>query len=395
MSLGNGGSFRHTIPMRVAIVGCGYVADYYVATLANHPDLELAGVFDRDPQRAQQFASHHGLRRYGSLDEALGEAGVQLVANLTNPRSHFEVSRAALEAGKHVYSEKPLATSLPDAAKLVELAESRGLLLGSAPCTVLGEAAQTMWRALREERIGTPRLVYAEMDDGPIPLEGYRTWRSASGAPWPAQDEFEVGCTIEHAGYCLTWLTAFFGPARSVTSYARVLMPEKGVPLAVAAPDFTVGTIEFASGVVARLTCGIFASPDRRLRVYGDAGVLTAADTWNFGSPVYLSRRTRLGLRAEKHAGLAKWVGLGPRRLPLARRPRFRWSGRPANRIDYSRGIAEVAAAAREGRPSRLSARWSLHFTELALAIQDPATYGCPRQIGSTFAPMEPMPWAS
>lgn len=380
--------------MRFAIVGCGYVADYYAATLLNHPEIELAGVFDRDLERSRRYSSYHGLKRYGSLEELLADAGVELVANLTNPRSHFEVSRAALQAGKHVYTEKPLATSLAEAESLVEMAESRGLLLASAPCTVLGETAQTIWKALRQKRIGTPRLVYAEMDAGPIALEDHGRWKSASGAPWPARDEFEVGCTLEHAGYQLTWLTAFFGPARSVTSFAHVLTPDKGMPLDVRSPDFTVGTIEFGSGVVARLTCGIFAPHDRRLRIYGDEGVLSTQDTWDFGSPVHLSRRTWLGLKAEKHPRLARWIGLGPRRLPLVRRPRFRWSGRPANHIDFSRGIAELAAAAREKRSSRLSARWSLHVNELSLAIQDPATHGCRREIRSTFEPMAPMPWA-
>lgn len=380
--------------MRISIVGCGYVADYYVATLINHPDLELVGVFDRDPERARRFSSHHGVRCYESLQQVLDDSSVELVANLTNPRSHFEVSSVALRAGKHVYTEKPLATSLTEAEQLVEMAESRALLLGSAPCTVLGETAQTMWKALRENRIGTPRLVYAEMDDGPIPFENYRTWTSPSGAPWPAKDEFEVGCTLEHAGYSLTWLTAFFGPARSVVSSAHVMKRNKGLPLDVETPDFTVAVIEFASGVVARLTCGIFASPDRRLRIYGDAGILSADDTWNFGSPVRHSRRTALGLKGEKHPRLARWVGLGPRRLPLVRRPRFRWSGRPANHIDFSRGIAELAAAVKEKRPPRISARWSLHVNELALAIQDPTTYGCPRPLRSTFEPLEPLPWA-
>jgi predicted dehydrogenase len=380
--------------MRFAIVGCGYVADYYLATLPNHPGLELAGVFDRDPERLRRFAAHHRVRTYGSYGELLRDPGVELVANLTNPRSHFEVSRDALEAGKHVYSEKPLATSFGEAERLVQLAESRGLQLGGAPCTVLGETAQTVWKALRQGRIGTARLAYAEMDDGPIPLENYPTWTSASGAPWPAKDEFEVGCTLEHAGYYLTWLATFFGPARSITSFAHVLLPDKGLPLDVRTPDFTVGTIEFHSGVVARLTCGIFAPTDRRLRIHGDEGVLSTTDGWNFAAPVHLGRRTPLGLKAEKHPKIAPWIGLGPRRVPLVRRPRFRWSGRPANHIDFARGIGEVAAAATEKRPSRLSARWSLHVNELALAMQDPATYGSPRLLRSTFEPPVPMPWA-
>lgn len=381
--------------MHLAIVGCGYVADYYVATLANHPSLELAGVYDRDAERARRFAARLGVRCYKSLGELLDDGRVGLVANLTNPASHFEVSRASLEAGKHVYSEKPLATSLADAARLVELAEARGLLLASAPCTVLGECAQTVWKALRERRIGTPRLVYAEMDDGPIPLEDHATWRSASGVPWPAQDEFEVGCTLEHSGYYLTWLTAFFGPATAVTASAHVLTPDKGVALDVITPDFTVGVIEFASGVVARLTCGIFAAHDRRLRIFGDGGILSADDCWDFASPVRVSARTRLGLKAEKHPGLARWVGLGPRRLPLVRRPRFRWAGRPANRIDFSRGIAELAGAAAERRPSRMPARWSLHVNELALALQERGGPGGRRELRSTFEPLAPMPWAT
>jgi len=380
--------------MRLALVGCGYVADYYLATLGNHPDLELAGVHDRDGDRAERFARFHRVKRYASFEEVLSDQGVDLVVNLTNPASHFAVSNAALGSGKHVYTEKPLATVLAEAEKLVGTAESRGLLISSAPCTVLGEAAQTAWKALREGRIGAPRLAYAEMDDGPVPLEDHATWTSPSGAPWPAKDEFEVGCTLEHSGYQLSWLTAFFGPVRSVVASARVVLEDKGLKLDRKTPDFSVATLEFESGVVARLTCGIFASPDRRLRVFGDAGVLTVADTWDFGSAVRVGRRTRLGLKAEKHADLARRIGLGPRRIPLVRRPTFRWLGRPANRIDFCRGIAELAAAARERRASRLSARWCLHVNELALAIQDPEGLGTPHRMRSTFEPMQPMPWA-
>lgn len=379
---------------RVAFVGCGFVADYYVATMPNHERVEVAGAFDRDAATAERFTTHHRLRRYRSLDELLDDPAVQVVVNLTNPRSHHEVSRAALLRGKHVYSEKPLATALEDAERLVELAESRGLLLSSAPCTLLGEAAQTLWKALREERIGVPRLAYAEMDDGPIPLERYGEWRSLSGAPWPARDEFEVGCTLEHSGYVLTWLAAMFGPVRTVTAAAAIVKPDKGVPLEVRTPDFTVATLLFHSGMVARLTCGIFASMDRRLRVFGDQGVLSVDDTWNFASPVRLASRGELGLKAEKHPRLARLVGLGPRRVRPVRRSRFAWSGRPANHIDFARGVADLAEAARSGAAPRLSARFCLHVNELALTIQDPAAHGCPRDLRTRFEPVAPMPWA-
>ncbi|HET9155275.1 MAG TPA: Gfo/Idh/MocA family oxidoreductase, partial [Myxococcaceae bacterium] len=123
--------------MQIAVVGCGFVADYYLNTLRNHPGLEVAGVFDRDPERAERFARFHRLLQYRSLDEALEDPRAELVVNLTNPSSHHEVSLAALERGKHVYSEKPLALSLDQAKALVTLAEQKRLVLAGAPCTVL------------------------------------------------------------------------------------------------------------------------------------------------------------------------------------------------------------------------------------------------------------------
>jgi predicted dehydrogenase len=380
--------------MRFAVVGCGYVADFYLATLASHPELELAGVYDLDPARAERFAAFHSLHRFASYEQILEDPSIVLVANLTNPTSHHEVSKAALEAGKHVYSEKPLATSLDDAVELVELAERTGLLIASAPCSVLGETAQTLWKALREERIGVPRLVYAELDDGPKALQDHAGWRSDSGLPWPAKDEFETGSALEHAGYYLTWLTAFFGPVTRTTTFGNVLMADKGIPLDVRANDFSVACFEWADGPTMRLTCSIYAPDDRRLRILGDGGILSTRDCWDYGSPVTLSKRTPLGLRAEAHPALARLTGLGPRRLPLVRRPRVGSATRGANPMDYGRGLADLAAALRDGRPPRLSARWSLHVTELALAMQHPEAYGVVRDVTSTFEPMDPMPWA-
>jgi predicted dehydrogenase len=380
--------------MRIALVGCGYVADFYMTTLANHPRLELEGVFDRDPDRAARFCAYHAVRRYESLEALLGDQGVEMVVNLTNPGSHHSVSLAALQAGKHVYSEKPLATRFEDAEQLVAEAERRGLQITAAPANLLGEAAQTLWKALRENRIGVPRLVYAEIDDGPVPLQDWSSWVSASGAPWPAKDEFEVGCTLEHAGYYLGWLVAFFGPARTIAASAHVVMEDKGIALDVRSPDFAVATLEFATGVVARLTCSIYATHDHRIRIYGDQGVLSMQDCWDYGSPVRLSRRTPWGIRLEKHPVLAAMTGLGPRKIHPVRRASFRHRVKGSNPMDFCRGIAEVADALRDGRRSRMPARWALHVTELVLAMQDPAGTGSPRPVKTTFDPIEPMPWA-
>jgi predicted dehydrogenase len=379
--------------MRFAIVGCGYVADFYMSTLPNHPQLQLVGAFDHNPDRLRAFSAYHQVLPFASLAQILDDSSIELVANLTNPRSHFAVSLAALQEGKHVYSEKPMAMSVEDARALVDLAAKKNLLITSAPCSVLGETAQTIWKALREGMVGTPRLVYAELDDGPVPFLAYRDWISESGAPWPFKDEFEVGCTLEHAGYYLGMLLAFFGPVKQVTSFASILMGDKAVHLDQQTPDFSVACLEFHCGVVARLTCGIYASHNHTLQIFGDQGIVSTGAVWHYGSPVYLTRRTKLQKRLERHPNIARLLGHGARKLPLVRPAKFRSSKGP-NKMDFCRGIAELENALQEKRSCRLSPEWACHMTEITLAIQHPRLFGSPQELKTSFREMDPLPWA-
>ena len=373
--------------MRIAIVGCGFVADYYLKTLTNYPELEIAGVTDRVKSRIEHFSAYHKVPTYESVQALLADPSVELVLNLTNPRSHYEVSKAALSAGKHVYSEKPLAMAMPEAEELVKLAEAKGLLIASAPCSLLGETAQTLWKALREQKVGQVRLVYAEMDDGLVHRMPYKSWISESGIPWPYKDEFEVGCTLEHAGYYVTWLTAFFGPAETVTAFSACLVPDKqtDVALEVNAPDFSVACIKFASGVVARLTCGIVAPHDHELRIIGDEGIMGIEDCWYYGSPIYIKRMVRI----RRKTFMSPWK----QNYPLVRKPiKFGYKG--SQQMDFARGVAELAAAVQEQRPCRISPQFSLHNNELVLAIQNALETGAPYRLTTSFEPVEPMPWA-
>ena len=209
---------------RIAIVGTGYVADLYMPSLRSFPGLEIVGAWDIDPARLAAFCHHWRIVAADGLDALLPQADI--ILNLTNPLAHAEINRTAIDAGRHIWCEKPLALTTGEAVELVTLARKRGVHLASAPCSVLGEAAQTAWHALRGGRIGTPRLVYAELDDDFLPAAPTGRWTSASGAPWPAADEFRTGCTLEHAGYYLSWLMAMFGPVRRIVSgAARQLDP--------------------------------------------------------------------------------------------------------------------------------------------------------------------------
>ncbi|MEO6186939.1 MAG: Gfo/Idh/MocA family oxidoreductase [Steroidobacteraceae bacterium] len=370
----------------VAVIGCGFVADLYMATLPGLTGVRIAGVFDIDAARLQVFTSHYGLTAYSSLDQLLADEQVTLVINLTNPRAHFEVSRQCLAAGKHVYSEKPLAMELRDAQALVDLAAQRDLQISSAPCSLMSDAAQTLWHAVRTRPLGDIRLVYAELDDGMVHRMQYRKWVSATGAPWPYKDEFEVGCTLEHAGYYLGWLIAMFGAVTTVTAFADCLYPEKlrGETLIPPdAPDMSIGVLKFESGVVARLSTTIVAPHDHRIRLFGEGGVIEMDDCWFNDAPVYLRH---------SHT-IRRKTFLSPlrRRYRAPRRPQRGAATFGAARMDFCLGIGDMLAAIRDNRDPYLSGQFSLHVNEVALALSNASRHPGIYRTTTRFVPPRPL----
>lgn len=373
----------------IAIVGCGFVADYYMATLVAYPWIRVAGVFDIDSERLDAFTSYYQLNKYESLEELLGDNRVNIVLNLTNPRAHYEISRRCLEAGRHVYSEKPLAMNYEDSESLVLLAESRGLVISSAPCSLLGNAAQTLWRGVRDGIVGDVRLVYAELDDGMVHLMPYQRWCSKTGAPWPYKDEFEVGCTLEHAGYYLGWLIAIFGPVKTVTAFSDCLIPDKinDVDFEPSdTPDFSVGLLKFETGVVARLTTTIVGPHDHSIRVIGYRGVMEIDDCWFNDAKVRI--RKLLTIRRKTFLSPIRSV------FKVPGMPKRKLVNTGGNRMDFAAGVAELAESVLQGRSCRLSPRFSLHVTEVSLALQGAGTAACSYDTRSRFEAILPLDWA-
>ncbi|WP_425039924.1 Gfo/Idh/MocA family protein [Primorskyibacter sp. S187A] len=369
----------------VVLIGAGFVADLYMRSFALYPEVKIRAVWDRDPARLEAFCTHWSVPAASSLEAALteGSAGC-IVLNLTNPASHFDVSTAALTAGHHVYSEKPLGLSMAQAQALHDQAADAGLLLSSAPCSVLGEAAQTLIKAVRDEVCGIPRLVYAELDDGFIPQARYGDWLSDSGAPWPARDEFEVGCTLEHAGYYLTWLIAAFGPvARVVAASAAVIPDKEGNP---ETPDVSVATLFFASGMVARLTCSIVAPHDHQIRVIGDAGVIELKQAWDNDAKPRFRKRVTIRRRLMELPVGRKLKIAGPTHPKVKR-----WG---AAAMNFALGPMEMLEAIEAGRPCRLSSDFALHLNEVTLAIQNAGDTSGAQDMQTRCDAMEPMPWA-
>jgi predicted dehydrogenase len=343
------------------------------------------GAFDRDPARMAAFCAHWNVPALPDMAAVFGATPRDgVILNLTNPASHVNINRACLDAGFHVWSEKPLALDMDDARALTALAATKGLMLGSAPCSVLGQTAQTLIRAVRDQTAGATRLIYAELDDGFIPQAPVKDWISASGAPWPYEDEFRTGCTLEHAGYYLSWLIAMFGTVRSVTAASASVIPDK-LGVTGTAPDFSTAVLFFEAGPVARLTCSIAAPHNHHIRVVGDNGILDVSKAWDNSAPVRFKRRFRLRRRLMEHPWGQTLRPVGPPH------PKVKRTGAAA--MNFALGPAEMLRAIASGTPSRLAGDYALHLNEVTLAIQNAGEHSGSQVMSTSCPPMEPMTW--
>ncbi len=372
----------------VVIVGTGFVADLYMRSFRTFPEIAVLGAYDTNPANLNRFATYWSTPAFSDMDQAVASARAHNARflNLTNPAAHFTVTRTCLEAGLNVYTEKPLAMDLSEAFELSELANEKGLVLASAPCSFMSLTAQTVWKAIDEGKIGAPRLIYAELDDDFIPQAPYEKWSSESGAPWPAEDEFSVGCTLEHAGYYLTWLLAIFGPVERVVAGAANLLPQKFGDGRAGAPDFSTGILYFRSGVVARLPCSIIASHDHRLRIFGDAGVLEVKEAWNNTAPVIVRKRFTLR-RKLINAPIGERIRIKGKKPPTV--SRF-----GAASMNFALGPAEILKAVKDHREPYISNAFSLHLTEVTLAIQNSSHETAAYEVKSNFERGERLVWA-
>lgn len=405
--------------MTVAFVGCGFVFDIYMRTRWAHEQFAIAGVFDIDTARAKTVGAHYGLSVYDSIDALLADPAVDIVVNLTNIGAHYAVTRQALEAGKHVYSEKPITTSVEESRELFGLAAQKGLIFTAAPSNVFSDAVSTMWKAVRDGAIGKPVLVHAELDDNPVHLMNVESITSPTGAPWPYVEELQEGCTFEHVGYHLVWICAMFGPATHVTAFSKALIDHKtDTPLNPSdTPDYSVACLNFANGMAARITCSFVAPRDHRMRIIGEEGELTGDSYRHYQSPVHLERFSMVSLAARKAYSLRELKVIGRRfgiggqllkqvrqwkshaveaekgvKLTLKQRLVSAIRRREIYAQDKLIGIAEMIRAIEAGKPQPLTPEFLMHVNELTLLIQRAGPTGTAVQPETTFTPLEPLP---
>ena len=334
------------MPLNVALIGCGNIAPAYMTGSSKFPDqIRIVACADLDKSRADEFAAKHGLRSMPVVD-LLADPTIDIVINLTVPAVHAEVSLQIIAAGKHVYSEKPLALNREDGTRILEAARFAGVKVGCAPDTFLGGGLQTVRDLIDQGAIGRPVSATAFMiSHGPDAWHPNPFFYFVPGG----------GPMLDMGPYYLTALVSLLGPMRRVsasTSRAfdlRVAGAEnvRGQEIPVSVDTHSTGVIDFTSGVAATIIMSfdIWKPYGPHLEIYGTEGSIRAPDPNNFGGEVQV------------------WT-------PVTKE----WTSVPLTaRTDVQRGIgvADMARAIQDGSEHLASGALAYHVLDAMLAFDD------------------------
>ncbi len=342
-------------PAKVGIIGCGQISGKYLENSKHFQAFDVVAVADTRPEAAQARAAEYGIAKALSPDELLADPEVELAIVLTPHRVHGPVGAKVLEAGKHVYIEKPLAVYREEAKKLLDLAKQHGLRVGGAPDTFFGGAWQTARKLIDEGVIGEPVGAFANLHARPPQRPAPKGGEYVS---FYLTDFFEYGGSwaFDRGPYYLHALINLLGPVQRVTGSARIIWAEReraGKMMEVNAPTHVAGILDFAQGAVCQflLTSAVYATGLPHIEIYGSEASLRCIDPNNFGGTLYLRKAD------------------SPELIPIE--PQFGY-------LTNSRGVgvADMVTAIRNGRPQRASGEMAAHVVDIINAIHESSAQG-------------------
>jgi predicted dehydrogenase len=365
--------------LNVGVMGCGHVSDQYFRGCGRFDVLQVIACADMEAERAEQKAAEHGVPRVYTPDELLADPDVDLVINLTPPLAHAETSLGIIRAGKHVWSEKPLAATLEDAARVVDAAREAGVRLGCAPDTFLGGALQTSIKLVQDGWVGEAVAASAMVSE-----PGYEHFHPNVQAFYSKGG----GPALDLGPYYATALVALLGPVSRVTAFAQSPADERIVPagprrgerIAVHVPTHVTGALEFAGGAVATvlMSWDLWATRLPYLEVYGSAGSLSVPNPDEFGGSPLLRRAGEEELRQPPPPPCTvPWTA-----VPLA------YDGDVGRGI----GVADMAHAIETGRPHRASGELAYHVLEVLTSLERSHDEGVAVEIASRCPRPAPLP---
>ncbi|MFY1701861.1 Gfo/Idh/MocA family protein [Micromonospora sp. WMMA1923] len=352
-------------PHLVGVVGLGVISRAYLDTLVGHPAVRVVAVADLDATRSAATAAAVPGAEASTVEELLDRPDVETVLNLTTPAAHAGISLAAIDAGKNVYVEKPLAAAFPDGRAVIERAASAGVRVGCAPDTVLGTGTQTARAAIDDGLIGRPLSASAVMVTA-----GHERWH-------PDPDFYYApggGPLLDMGPYYVSALVHLLGPVRAVNGAASRLRGERvigsgprlGHRIAVQVDTHVTGVLEHVDGALSTLTTSFdgVATTAAPIEVHGVDGSLAVPDPNHFDGAVRLFTLGGTG-----------WHVLEPR----------------AGYVEASRGIGLLDAVTADGRrPPRAGGDVGLHVLDTMTTLLRAAAEG--RRIELTTTADRPLP---
>jgi predicted dehydrogenase len=335
---------------KVGVVGCGNICDIYFKNMTGPfaKQLEVAACADLDMERARAKAAAYGCKAV-DVAQIMADPSIDIIVNLTIPKAHFEVAMLAVNAGKHVYSEKPITLTREQGKTLLAAAAAKNVRVANAPDTVLGASHQTCRKLIDDGVLGAPVAATAFMQ-----CHGHESWH-----PDPEfYYDFGGGPMFDMGPYYLTALAAMLGGVEAVSAVAKKTFDTRTITSAkkfgkvidVKVPTHVAGLLEFTNGAIVTMVTSfdIHAAKLPRIEVYGTHGSISVPDPNTFGGPVFV-----------KNAHHNEW-----KEVPLTH-----------GYADNSRGIgiADMAAAIREGRDGRASGNLAYHVLDVMHAFHDSA----------------------
>jgi len=362
--------------MKIGIIGCGVISNTYIGDIKRlYRDLDIVAVADVNPDAARATAEKYKVPRAASVDELLGDSEIELVVNLTPPRFHTDINLRILEAGKHVFCEKPFALSMEDAERVMELAGEKNLQIGCAPDSFMGSSLLTCKKIVDDGWIGKPLYAITNMLSS-----GVETWH-----PNPEPFYKEGGGPIfDMGGYYFSALVSMFGPVASVRAIGKkgfdkrsVYVGERaGESIDVEVPTTYAVLLNFKSGFLANMNFSfdVFRTEMPMFEVYGTDGTLFVPDPNMHGG------RPRIFRKEQK---LAECFCAGMEGADdICEVPELF-----QNVGEYVRGIGvhDLAEAIREGREPVANARLALHVLDIMTSVMKSASEDRDVELTTTY----------
>ncbi len=374
-------------PTKIGIMGCGVISGIYIETSQKMEYIDCVAVADVNPEAAKFRAEQYGIPKACTPDELLADPEIEIIISLTPNRLHGQVGMQILQAGKHLYSEKPFCVYRDEALANLAEAERRGLRTGGAPDTFFGSAWQTARKAIDDGLIGQPiaamaclqgrrppmtpemRAQFAQFTQNPTraTAPGHVSFFSLDGGKYGVTNTFDMG------GYYATNLINLLGPARRVVSMTNKAFDEiiRGDrTIEVEAPTHVTGVIEFANGALCQwlTTQDVYSTGLPHIEIYGTEGSLRCTDPNMFFGPVYLRKPE------------------SPELIELDS------SAFSINQDTRGIGVADMAVGIKNNRPHRANGQMATHVVDILNALHESAEQGVRIDLVTTCEQPKPLP---